>query len=543
MKKLSIILSVLALGFLSFKTVDDYFEVSKNLEIFTSVYKEVNTAYVDEVKPGELVRHAIDGMLNSLDPYTNFYSEAQKEDYLYQVTGTYAGIGTSVKYIDNKVVIDEPHEGYPAHDAGLLPGDIVIAIDDQDTKDKSIKEVIDLMHGNAGTGLKLKVNRPGKGEMQFTIIREKIKLPNVPYAGMLENNIGYLKLVSFTPGAGNEVRNAVSDLKGKGAKSIVLDLRGNGGGLLHEAVNIVNVFVKKGELIVSTKGKHVEENLYYKTLNSPLDTEIPLAVIIDDHSASASEIVAGSLQDLDRAILIGRNSFGKGLVQSTKSLTYNTQMKITIAKYYIPSGRLIQRLDYGNKVNGRAVAVADSLKNTFYTRNGRPVIDGEGIFPDIEVELEDRSKITQSLIRNNLIFDFATQYRNEHESIAPPMQYDVDEALFQEFVAFLSDKEYEYTTNTEKLVDELKVKAKEERYNEDLLSEIEQLDAQVKAQKSNDLTQYKEEIKELLEYEIARRYYFDKGMVEISFDDDEDLAHAIEVLSDLTKLSSLLGNS
>ena len=541
MKKYIILILAFSIGFLSFKATDEYFEVAKNLEIFASVYKEVNTEYVDEVKPGELIRVAIDAMLNSLDPYTNFYSEAQAEDYLFQVTGTYAGIGTSVLYRDDKVIIDEPHEGFPAHDAGLLPGDIVIGIDGKDMRNKSSKEVIEYMHGKAGTAFEMKVERPGEGEMTFMITREQIKLPNVPYYDMLDDKTGYVKLTGFTPGAGNEVRTAVRNLKAKGASRIILDLRGNGGGLLNEAINVVNVFIKKGELIVATKGKHKELEKPYKTLSAPLDTEIPLAVLIDGHSASASEIVSGSIQDLDRGIVIGQNSFGKGLVQGTRRLSYNTQMKITIAKYYIPSGRLIQRLDYGHKVDGQAIAVADSLKMTFRTRNGRPVTDGEGIFPDVEVNRPKQSKITESLIKNHLIFDFATLYRNKQESIAPAREFDISDDLFAEFKEFLSDKEYGYTTESEELYKALIEQAKAEGYDPNLMAKLNNLEEDIAEQKANDLEEHKAEILELLEYEIARRYYFDKGIIEVGFDDDPDIAKAQELFADLDGLSKLLG--
>ena len=323
-----IYLSVIALiGFSAFKA-EDYFEISKNLDIFAEVYKEVNTTYVDDVKPGELVRAAIDGMLGSLDPYTNFYSEAQAEDYRYQVTGTYAGIGSTIRTIDDYVYIDSPLDDFPAHKAGLLPGDKILAVDGNDMKGKKSNEVTDFLKGKAGTSCVLTIERVGEGTISKTVQRENIKVLNVPYAGILDGDIGYVKLTGFTPNAGKEVRDAVVKLKEDGAKKIVLDLRGHGGGLLHEAINIVNVFVPRGETIVITKGKFEEDNKVYQTLNAPVDTEIPLAILIDGRSASASEIVSGSLQDLDRGVLIGTNSYGKGLVQITKRLVYNTSMKI-----------------------------------------------------------------------------------------------------------------------------------------------------------------------------------------------------------------------
>jgi carboxyl-terminal processing protease len=527
------------LGLVAFKA-EDYFEISKNLDIFAEVYKEVNTTYVDEVQPGELIRAAIDGMLKSLDPYTNFYSEAQAEDYRYQTTGTYAGIGSTIRTIGDYVYIDSPVDDFPAFKAGLLPGDKILAVDGVDMKDKNASDVTDYLKGKAGTTFSIKIDRLGEGELTKSITRETIKIKNVPYYGIIEDNIGYMQLTRFTPKAGKEVRDAVIALKAKGATSLVLDLRNNGGGLLHEAINIVNVFVPRGETIVITKGKFQEDNRTYKTLNSPVDTKIPLVVLINDRSASASEIVSGSLQDLDRAVLIGQNSFGKGLVQTTKRLTYNTSMKITTAKYYIPSGRLIQRLDYGNKVNGKAVAVADSIKKEFKTKNGRNVIDGEGIQPDLNIEDYKYSKLAISLIRNDLFFQFANVYRSKKSQIAEPKAYDVSDETFEDFKSFLQDKEYEYTTNTEKDLENLIDQAKDDKYYELLKGELTHLKTALESTKKADLNNNKQELKELLEYEIVRRYYFEKGKVEVGFDDDLEWAKTKSVLSNATEYKGLL---
>lgn len=539
MKKYFYLFIIGCLGLVAFKA-EDYFEISKNLDIFAEVYKEVNTTYVDEVQPGELIRAAIDGMLKSLDPYTNFYSEAQAEDYRYQTTGTYAGIGSTIRTIGDYVYIDSPVDDFPAFKAGLLPGDKILAVDGVDMKDKKASDVTDYLKGKAGTTFSIKIDRLGEGELTKSITRETIKIKNVPYYGIVENNIGYMQLTRFTPNAGKEVRDAVIALKVKGATSLVLDLRNNGGGLLHEAINIVNVFVPRGETIVITKGKFQEDNRTYKTLNSPVDTEMPLVVLINNNSASASEIVSGSLQDLDRAVLIGQNSFGKGLVQTTKRLTYNTSMKITTAKYYIPSGRLIQRLDYGNKVNGKAVAVADSIKKEFKTRSGRNVIDGEGIQPDLNIEEYKYSKLAISLIRNDLIFQFANEYRSEHSQIAGPKTYDVSDETFEDFKSFLQDKEYEYTTNTEKDLENLIDQAKDDKYYELLKGELTHLKTALESTKKADLDNNKQELKELLEYEIVRRYYFEKGKVEVGFDDDLEWAKTKSVFSNTTEYKDLL---
>jgi len=538
-KKFFYLFIIGCLGLVAFKA-EDYFEISKNLDIFAEVYKEVNTTYVDEVQPGELIRAAIDGMLKSLDPYTNFYSEAQAEDYRYQTTGTYAGIGSTIRTIGDYVYIDSPVDDFPAFKAGLLPGDKILAVDGVDMKGKTASDVTDYLKGKAGTTFSIKIARLGEGDLTKSITRETIKIKNVPYYGIIEDNIGYMQLTRFTPDAGKEVRDAVIALKAEGATSLVLDLRNNGGGLLHEAINIVNVFVPRGETIVITKGKFQEDNRTYKTLNSPVDTEIPLVVLINDGSASASEIVSGSLQDLDRAVLIGQNSFGKGLVQTTKRLTYNTSMKITTAKYYIPSGRLIQRLDYGNKVNGKAVAVADSIKKEFKTKNGRNVIDGEGIQPDLNIEEYKYSKLAISLIRNDLIFQFANEYRSKNPQISGPKIYDVSNETFEDFKSFLKDKEYEYTTNTEKNLDKLIDQAKDDKYYELLKGELTSLKTALESTKKADLDNNNQELKELLEYEIVRRYYFEKGKVEVGFDDDLEWAKTKSIFSNTTEYNGLL---
>lgn len=539
LKKYLIILLFGGLGLVAFKA-DDYFEISKNLEIFADVYKQVNTSYVDEVKPGELIRAAINGMLASLDPYTNFYSEAQAEEYRYQVTGTFAGIGSSIRRIGDYIYIESPLDDFPAQKAGLLPGDKILEVDGQSMKGKKTDEVTDFLKGKAGTSFNLKIERTGAGILDKTITRETIKVKNVPYHGVIEDHIGFIKLTGFTPNAGKEVQDALIDLKSKGATKVVLDLRNNGGGLLHEAVNIVNIFVPKGTTIVVTKGKFEEDNRTYKTLNSPVDTEIPLVILINNNSASASEIVSGALQDLDRAILVGQNSFGKGLVQTTMSLNYNTSMKVTTAKYYIPSGRLIQRLDYGNKVNGKAIAVADSAKKEYSTKNGRKVTDGEGIQPDVPVDELTYSKLAQALITNDLLFKFANQFRSTHESIEEALKYNVSDDVFNDFKKFISDKEYTYTTQTERDLEKLEKQAKEEKYFSLLEEELTKLKKALESTKQSDLENHQEELKELLEYEIVKRYYFEKGKVEVGFDDDLEWAKAKSILNNSNAYNNLL---
>lgn len=522
--------------------VDDYFEVSKNLDIFTTVYKEVNLSYVDEVKPGQLVRESIDGMLESLDPYTNFYSEAQAEDYRFQVTGSYGGIGAIVKKHGDDLVIDRPYTGYPAYNAGLRAGDVLLKVDGKSVVGKTSSQLSDVLKGTAGTKVILNIKRPNEEPKDYTLVRAQVKVKNVPYAGMINNETGYIKLTGFTPDAGLEVYTALKELKEQGATNIVFDLRGNGGGLLHEAVNIVNVFVKKGQLVVSTKGKDKENDQIYKTLNAPLDTEIPLVVLVDGGSASASEIVSGTIQDLDRGVVIGKQSFGKGLVQSTRVLSYNTQMKITTAKYYIPSGRCIQRLDYAHKKNGSAVSIADSLKQVFYTKNKRKVTDGEGVSPDIEKGFDELANISQSLLKNSLIFDFATQYRSTHDTIDLPKEFSLTEADYQEFKAYLATKDYSYVTGTEKVLEELEKKAKEEEYILTMGESIAKIKQEFDKNKSEDIDRHKDEIMGLLETEIASRYYYDRAFVETTFDEDPDIQEALLLFNDMGRYNTILAN-
>lgn len=543
-KRISIALAVsVTMLFSAYKASEDYFEISKNLDIFAAVYKEVNVSYVDQVKPGQLIKEAIDAMLFSLDPYTNFYSEAQAEDYRFQVTGSYGGIGANVFSKDGQIVINRTFEGFPAQLADIRPGDVVLSVDGQSVAGKESKDLTELLKGTAGTAVTIKVDRPGRGEMNFEIERAQIKVKNVPYYGKIDDETGYIKLTGFTPNAGKEVKDAFVDLREQGIARVILDLRGNGGGLLHEAVNIVNVFVDRGELVVETKGRDKEDNRSYQTLNTPVDTEMPLVVLVDGQSASASEIVSGTIQDLDRGVVIGRKSFGKGLVQATRTLTYNTQMKLTTAKYYIPSGRCIQKLDYSQKKDGKATVVADSLKHTYFTRNKRPVLDGEGITPDILVEKPDLSKISQSLLRNDLIFDFATNYRNSTDSIPQTKEFELNNDDLGRFKSFLDGKHYGYQTDTEKAIEQLKTKAKEEDYYGDLENMLNSLNAQFEEFKTNDLQRHRAEIRELLESEISYRYYFETALVESSFDDDPDISRALELFNAPFRYNSILRGS
>lgn len=535
------VLVLLGLSFSAFKAADEYFEISKHIDIYTTLYKQVNTYYVDEVEPAKLMRKGIDAMLNSLDPYTNFISESEIEDYRFQITGQYGGIGSSIVKREDYVAISEPYEGFAAQKADLRAGDLLIEADGKSLKGLSISGVSKFLKGQPETEVVLVIERDGK-RMTKTFKREEIKIKNVPYYGMVNENTGYIILTEFRSNAGNDVANALKELK-KNPKmtSVILDLRNNPGGLLHESVNIVNIFTERNQLVVSTKGKVTELNRDYKTINQPIDTEIPLVVLTSKGSASASEIVSGTIQDLDRGVVIGQRTFGKGLVQSTRMLTYGTQLKITTQKYYTPSGRCIQALDYSNRDdNGKVPTIADSLRKSFKTKNGRPVLDGAGIDPDLKVEAVNFSQITISLIRKLLIFDFANKYRNTNDKIAPAKEFKLTEKDWIDFVAFLKDKDYGYQTDTEKALEKLKEKAEKEEYFDAISEEYDRLKKDLGHDKNADLEKNKAEIMKVLEREIATRYYYQRADFEVAFDDDKDITAAIEILNNPTKYKALL---
>jgi carboxyl-terminal processing protease len=532
------------LGLFSFKTTStNYFEISKNLDIFATLFREVNTYYVDDVDAGKLIKKAIDEMLESLDPYTNYISEAEAEDFRFQMTGQYGGIGSMVGTKNNQVVITEPYEGFPAQKADLRAGDIILEIEGKSTQNKTTTDISKMLKGQPGTQVKLLIQREGEGTLTKTLTREEIQLKNVPYVGMINENTGYIRLASFTQNAGKEVRDAMIELKkNTNLKSVILDVRGNPGGLLHESINIVNVFVPQGVEVVSTKGKVKEWDKSYKSLNQPVDAELPMVVLTNRGSASASEIVSGSIQDLDRGVVIGQKTYGKGLVQSTRPLTYNAQLKVTTAKYYTPSGRCIQALDYSHRnADGSVGSVPDSLKKEFKTKSGRKVFDGGGVDPDLVNKQADYSKITESLIINQLIFDYATKYRNRHVSIAPAKDFKLTDADFNDFKTFLSDKKYDYQTASEKALEDFKKKAEDEKYFEAVQSQYQQLKQNLTRDKQADLEKNKSEIIELLESEIAKRYYFQKAEFEMAAKHDEDVKLAIKLLNDLPRYNSILG--
>lgn len=541
-KKYLLILSIAASSFLSLSFVDNYFEISKNLDIFATLFRELNMYYVDDIQPGELIKKGIDAMLKSLDPYTNYIPESEIEDYRFMTTGEYGGIGAIIRQKDDYIVIVEPYEGSPAQKADIRAGDLIIEVNGKNIKGKTSSEVSKILKGQANSEVTLLIQREGeKNLIEKKLIRQEIKINDVPYYGMLKDDIGYIKLTGFTESASREVKNAFTDLKSKGMKKLIFDLRDNGGGLLKEAVNIVNIFVPKGSDIVSTKGKIKEWDKVHKALYAPLDLEIPLVVLINGNSASASEIVAGAIQDFDRGVVIGEPSFGKGLVQQTRPLSYNAQLKVTVAKYYTPSGRCIQKLDYSHKnEKGEATKIPDSLITAFKTKGGRTVYDGNGIMPDINTEKKEYSLISSVLMNKNYIFDYATLYRLKHENINNAREFKLNDDDFEEFVNFLNDKDYSYVTSTEKMLDEIKSTAEKEKYLKEIEAELQALNNKLKTNKQNDLYRFKEEIIELLENEIVSRYYFQRGRIENSFNYDFDIKKAAEILNDSITYARIL---
>ena len=496
---------------------DRYFEISKNLEIFSNLFKNLNLLYVDPIEPGKLVKSGIDAMLMELDPYTNYYTEADAEDYKFMVTGKYGGIGTSLQMIDSNLVVDAPYQNGPVDKAGIKTGDIIIALDGQSVKNKDPEDIALLLRGSPGTTLEMTIRNPVSAKVETkTIERQEIKLSSVTYSGLLGKNkdIAYVFLAQFIQNSANDIQQALDSLKiaNPALKGVVLDLRGDPGGLLDEAVKICNLFIPKGQLVVSTKGKNEEWNKEFKTESEPWDLKIPVAVLINHRSASASEIVAGTLQDLDRAVVIGTQSFGKGLVQNVVPLGYNAKLKVTTAKYYTPSGRCIQAIDYSHRnEDGSVSSVPDSLKKSFYTVNGRVVKDGGGIMPDLPIEDEEWSKIAISLISKFYIFNYATHYYYKHPSIDPPGKFKITEVDFNDFKKYLGTKDFSYRSQSEDLMDELKKLAEEEKYYDKIKPEFEALFSKFIHDKNQDLLKNKKEISELLTHEIVGRYYYQNG--------------------------------
>lgn len=544
--KLISLIIVIALGFSTvFFTgyTSKNFELIKNLDVFASLVKELSLYYVDDIDYGKTFKKGIDEMLESLDPYTVYIPESKIEDLKFMTTGQYGGIGAMIRKHDKHVMIAQPYQDFPADKAGLKAGDIILEINDIETKGKSTSQISDMLKGQPDTEVELKVKRAvTEEEEKVKITREKVQIDPVPYQGMISNKVGYVSLRSFTNKAGSEVKKAVKNLKeDKKAEAIVLDLRNNPGGLLIEAVKICNLFVPQGELIVSTKGKVKKWNKDYKATMPSYDTEIPVVVLVNSKSASASEIVSGCMQDLDRAVVIGKKTFGKGLVQTTRELSYNAKLKVTTAKYYIPSGRCIQALDYSHRnEDGSVGKIPDSLTSEFETQNGRKVFDGGGISPDIKTEKIKLSQISKNLVRDMLVFDFANKYKHEHDSIPAPEDFKITENIYSDFISYINNKEFDYENRSEKQFEKLKEIAEDEKYLKNAEAEFEKLKEKIAHDREKDLNLFEDEIKDLLAEEIVSRYYYQSGQIQYRLQKDPDIKEAIKVLSNKQKMDSIL---
>lgn len=540
-KKLGRWLGIVLLLVFSFAYRPDYFEISKQLDIYTSVFKEVSLYYVDDTDPGELTQEAINSMLAGLDPYTNYIPEEAVEDFKIRQTGNYGGIGASVANFEGRSVITSIYEGFGAFKAGLKVGDVILKVDDASILGYKGEELSEILKGAPGTKCKIEIQR-GTETLELAIEREEVHLDAVPYAGMVKDGYGYIYLNSFTQNATGEVLKAWQDLKAQGPlKGLILDLRNNPGGLLNEAIGLTNLFIAKDKPVVLTKGKLEEWQRTYTTPNQAFDKELPVAVLINSASASASEIVAGTLQDYDRGIIVGRRSFGKGLVQESRMLPYGAQLKVTIAKYYTPSGRLIQAIDYAERAeDGSVVKIPDSLRSEFKTENGRVVLDGGGIDPDIESPSEQAGDLVLALFQQYHFFDFATEYYRQNAEIAPAKEYKVDEQVFNQFTAWLSKRDFDFDTRTGRILNRMEEAAQADGFGEALQDEIDRLRAAYEAEKKQEISKQKLVIMELLQEEIVARYYFDSGRLANALGHDKDIALALEYLQDQEKYNAIL---
>lgn len=548
MKKIKNTLKVIIfviIGIFSFQAVvgDISFELVKNLDIFTSVMKELNKNYVDEIQPGSLTKTAIDEMLKSLDPYTEFIPESDIEDYKLMTTGQYGGVGALIQKLDSFVVVSDPYEGFPAYNAGLRAGDIILEVNGISIKGKSTQEVSEMLKGAPDTEVEITFkNMFDNNIKKVKLTRKEIKLPEVPYYGIVAPHIGYISLSSFTMNCSNTVKDALIKLKENdpNLQGLILDLRNNGGGLLNEAVNIINIFVPKNTEVVSTKGRLPEANRVYKTMQAPVDLEIPLCVLINENSASASEIVAGALQDLDRAVVIGEQSYGKGLVQNIVNLPYNSKLKVTIAKYYIPSGRCIQKIDYSDKTNGVGRQISSDEQKIYFTKNKRPVKDAGGILPDINVEVDSISAFTAAVYVGQHIFKFATLYSIKHPTIANPDQFQLTDADYNEFIDYMKDKEIKYSSPLKMELDKLSKLAEEEKKLDLIKDDIELLKKKITLDNKDELMHYRDEITAILAPEIIGRYYYQKGRIQYQLRNDKFTDKAIEILSNKSEYQNIL---
>jgi len=534
-----VLMAGISTGFLISQETRD-FRIAKNLDIFFSLFREVNTFYVDEIDPDKFIKAGVDNMLKTLDPYTVYYPESEVDEFKFMTTGKYGGIGSLVRGGDDYTVISEIYKGFPADLAGIKAGDLLKKVDGVSLKGFNTDKVSEKLKGNPGTPITLTIERNGE-ETDYQLKREKIAIPPVPYYGMIDSKTGYIRFRSFTQDCIDDVKNALTDLKTKNPQFIILDLRGNPGGLLTEAVEIVNLFVGPGNEVVSTKGKVKNFDEVFKTTKSPVDDKIKLAVLINRGSASASEIVAGALQDLDRGIIVGQRSYGKGLVQITRPLSYNTQLKITTAKYYIPSGRCIQARDFSHpNEDGSVGIIPDSLISEFKTKNGRIVKDGGGIAPDVEVLPETLSQISGELYLRNYIFDYATQYYWAHPEIKSPDDFKLTDKDYSDFKDMLVKRGFSYKTDTEESLTQLISNAKREKYYDMHKELFTKLEKDTEHSLDQDLSQFRTEISEMLEDEIIGRYFYEEGAIAWTIKKDDQIKKAMEIFNSKEEYSSIL---
>lgn len=537
------VIVLIAVAFFGFKKGDDRnFQIAKNLDIFNAIVKELDMFYVDTIDPNKTIREGIDNMLYSLDPYTVYYPENDQDELEMMVKGSYGGIGSLIRYNPKLqyTVIAEPYEGMPAAESGLKAGDILLEIDGKDLKNNS--DVSTLLRGQVGTSFKLKVQRPGvKEPLEFTIVRRSIQMPTIPYYGIMEGQVGYINLSSFSGTPSKDFKNAFLDLKKQGATSLVIDLRNNGGGLLDQAVEIVNFFVPRGKTIVTTKGKIKQASNTYKTLREPLDTDIPIAVLVNSGTASSSEILSGSLQDLDRAVIVGNRTYGKGLVQVPRSLPYGGNLKITTSKYYIPSGRCVQAIDYAHRNEDGSVArIPDSLTTVFHTAAGREVRDGGGVSPDVEVKQERLPNILYYLVRDNLIFDYATDFCLKHPVIASAEKFELTDADYTDFKNKVKGADFKYDQQSEKILKTLKEAAEFEGYMKEASDEFKALENKLTHNLDRDLDYFSKDIKEMIAEEIIKRYYYQRGAIIQQLKGDNELDEAVKILTNPERYQQIL---
>ena len=549
MKKMliSMLVMLMALPTIAQKNNDHDFKVAKNMDVFNAIYKNLDLMYVDTLDADEVIGNGIKAMLGSLDPYTTYYPESEQQELKRMLTGKYAGVGALIRYNNQlqKVVIDEPYENMPAAEAGLKKGDIILTIADTSMVGKDVAYVSDHLRGEPGTSFIIKIKRPSTGkEMKMKVTRRTIQMPYLPYYGMLQNQIGYINYNSFTENSAKDVRRAFIDLKKQGAQKLIFDLRNNGGGSVQEAISIVNMFLPKDKLVLSMRGKLQRANNEYKTSVEPLDTVMPIVVLVNENTASASEITSGSLQDYDRAIILGTRTYGKGLVQTTMDLPYNGQMKLTTAKYYIPSGRCVQALNYKHSKGGYVEHVPDSLTKVFYTANGREVRDGGGVKPDVEVKPDSLPNIAFYLAgardSNEVMLNYEVDYIAKHPTIAPAKDFALTDADYDEFKARVLKADFKYDRETEKYLKDLEKLAKFEGYYDDAKPEFEALKKKLSHNVAKDLDYNKEYIKQLLENEIVAAYYFQAGAIQNSLRYDKQIKEAVKLLNSPEEYSKIL---